>query len=135
MSCPLCEKDIAENALKNHIKHMHTTSNAVINCLLCNERLKESSLRQHLAIHHNQEGQKHHKCTLCDFVTLYKSNLAKHVGSIHAAEKPYKCQLCPYSSFYRGTVRNHTNNVHLKIKKKKCHLCEAAFGTACDLTR
>ena len=53
-------------------------------------------------------GEKSHKCSQCDFATVYKSSLNKHFKS-HSGEKKksFKCDHCNYASDKSSNLKTH----------------------------
>ena len=73
-------------------------------------------------------------CTICDFVSSYKSSLKQHIKSVHEEEKPYQCIVCAYSCSAKQRLKRHIDSMHgetplknQKTKKFECPLCSTIF--------
>ena len=66
---------------------------------------------------------------------LKKSDLKKHIESVHLKMQPHVC--CQYDrSFTRkNDLKIHIDYVHMKIKPHKCELCERLFSRKSDLRK
>ena len=39
-----------------------------------------------------------HKCDFCDYETLRKDYLVKHIKGVHLFERPFKCDFCDFTN-------------------------------------
>ena len=67
-------------------------------------------LRDHIAAVH--EGKKPHKCSICDYRCAQKTNLNRHILSVHQGIKrpkqnklTYPCDLCDYVAARRDKLK------------------------------
>ena len=74
---------------------------------LCNNKAFKSTIPKN-----NEKGeyeQKAFKCHNCEFVTLNKETLIRHLRKVH-----YRKKLSKYSEYY-FTTSNHSSSMHNKI--------------------
>ena len=59
-----------------------------------------------------------YKCSLCDFNTIYKNSLIRHLNKKNVCykSKEYKCEICNKFFDQKQNLINHLN------KKKKCNI-------------
>ena len=77
------------------------------------------------------DGKKPHKCSICDYRYSQKSNLTKHLKSVHEEKKPnkpHKCSVCDYSFSQAHHLRRHMESVHEERKPHKCPICDTSFS-------
>ena len=134
-----CEfKSIHLEDLQNHIKVIHevqTPSNfqqKLINihgykdgdtdkvaCPQCDKVMQKASLKYHIKSVH--EKCQLFLCSDCDFETIWRSNLWKHVKSVHEAYdevKTFKCSQCPFTTKQKYSLQRHIMHIHGKVKRK-----------------
>ena len=56
------------------------------------------------------------KCDICDYICSFKSNLKRHIDSVHGNKEPCKCDICGYSYFQKGDLKKHIESVHQEKK-------------------
>merc|ERR1712083_378079 len=90
------------------------------------------SFKEHINSVH--EGQKPHKCSLCDQSYFLKSSLQVHVGRIHEGyhkkknpKKSLLCILCDKEFTGLSSFKEHINTVHEGKKPHKCSLCDQSY--------
>ena len=76
----------------------------------------------------NKDVLRLNKCSQCNYVSSYKSNLRAHVKT-HGGEKSNKCNLCDYASSYASALKTHLKT-HSGEKSNKCNLCDYASSQA-----
>ncbi|KAI1727308.1 zinc-finger double domain-containing protein [Ditylenchus destructor] len=54
-------------------------------------------------------GEKRHKCQLCQYATNNSSHLTAHMR-VHTGERPFKCKFCPYAATQSSSLNTHTRN-------------------------
>ena len=52
------------------------------------------------------------QCRVCDYKAAQKSNLKKHIESVHERIKPFKCNICEYKAGLKSDLQLHTEFVH-----------------------
>ena len=70
----------------------------------------------------NKDVLRLNKCSQCNYVSSYKSNLRAHVKT-HGGGKSNKCSLCDYASSQADHLRTHLKT-HGGEKSNKCNLCD-----------
>ena len=96
-------------------------------CPYCSKHL--ANLREHIkAIH---EKEKHYFCSICEYRTLFKSDLVKHDDLVH---KKFR-RSCPDCGKQIANLHEHTRLVHKKIKKYKCNYCGYTCGKKGDIDK
>ena len=64
-----------------------------------------------------------------------KSNLNKHVSTVHEGIKPFQCDICNACFGQKDNLNNHIAIVHEGIKQFKCDICHAGFGRKGNLNK
>jgi len=97
-----------------------------------------TNIKEHIKAVHMKE--KNYFCNMCDYKTLFKSdlikhddlvhrklkktcqecgkqvaNLPEHVRMVHRKEKNFKCSYCGYSCAKQSDMKKHSRNVHKVI--------------------
>ena len=60
-----------------------------------------------------------------------KSNLHKHVKSVHEQVKDFKCETCLKSFSQKGNLTRHTISAHNTNKGLICEACSEGFRVLC----
>ena len=98
--------------------------------------LAHKMLLKHLVKQHNQVVDRElvplHKCDICNYKTIYKSDLTKHKRK-HTGEKPYRCPIC-FKEFSDSSILRRHEVVHTGEKPWKCYLCDKAYTLRSTLT-
>jgi uncharacterized protein YlaI len=68
-------------------------------------------------------------CSLCEFTTTDKGNLATHVRRIHTKERPYSCSLCEMTFPDSGSRILHVQRKHTREDSHSCAICSRKFVT------
>jgi hypothetical protein len=63
-------------------------------------------------------------CTQCDYRSLTKCSLTRHINSVHLKLKAHKCNMCEFETAYKESLTKHIGSVHLKTKGFACTLCD-----------
>ena len=92
-----------------------------------------SNLLKHIQVVHEKDKQKRFLCDQCDFSTIVKGSLRRHMEAIHLKTTMYHCEQCSYKSVLQSAVNSHVKMVHDKVKPFKCDRCEMAYGYTRDL--
>ena len=56
--------------------------------------------------------QKPFKCSDCDYCTGIKSDLVRHIKSVHLKLKPFSCSECDYRACKRSSLARHMKSIH-----------------------
>ena len=67
-------------------------------------------------IHTIHEGHKDYKCDFCNKLFNQESNLKKHVYAIHVGHKGFKCEFCGKLFSQKVNMRRHKQKVHEGLK-------------------
>lgn len=79
--CNICDyKAALKITLSRHVEHVHAARRII--CTDCNKSIKQTNLAKHRKVFHSGI-QPQHKCNICTFQTIYKSNLMQHIVKIH----------------------------------------------------
>jgi KRAB domain-containing zinc finger protein len=122
--CNLCDT-VFQNvpSIVDHIKSAHSNMHP-FSCVQCGKSFKSRHyLKSHEEIHNINTN---HKCHLCGVLCKQKSNLFKHIKTVHSTLTPYKCDQCD-KSFKGKNCLNRHKLIHNPESKFKCHLCDASF--------
>ncbi len=78
-------------------------------------------------------GEKSKKCNQCDFASVQKGDLRKHLKT-HSGEKPYKCNQCDYASSQAINLRQQIgqNTTHSGYGPKSWKLWLWFDGCECE---
>lgn len=68
------------------------------------------------------------QCEICHSKFARRSNLYKHVRSVHSATRQYKCDICNYAFKRQDHLLKHKRGVHTKERKYACEICGTAFA-------
>ena len=67
------------------------------------------------------------KCDICNKLFSNKSNLRKHIKSVHEKIK-FKCEICDKELSRKDELQRHKLSVHSKNIEFKCIVCERKFS-------
>merc|ERR1712126_90752 len=109
--CDTCNKKIAADYSKQHIKRVHGTYESH-ECSVCGQIMKGNKrrLQKHINVVHNDNAEKYY-CNLCPFETKTKLTLKLHKEALHLG-KTYKCNLCTYQATQNFRLKLHKNSQH-----------------------
>jgi len=153
--CPFLAK--TKNTLNNHIKVFHLQIKKPYECSECRfGYMSHSELERHIRVEHsfycNKCGlqcnnkndfrahtlslhKKKYRCGDCDFVSIHKTNLKKHIAITHASDIfPCPHQNCTYKTKDPTTMPTHIRNKHESVKYQ-CHKCGETFSVRLHFTR
>eukprot|EP00177_Eucheuma_denticulatum_P005178 GFKZ01009429.1.p1 GENE.GFKZ01009429.1~~GFKZ01009429.1.p1 ORF type:complete len:176 (-),score=13.67 GFKZ01009429.1:207-734(-) len=68
------------------------------------------------------------RCTLCSQRFARRSNLFKHLRSVHETERKFACTACPQKFKRQDHLLKHTRSVHNKERKFNCEICGIGFA-------
>lgn len=75
------------------------------------------------------------KCTQCDFKCSIKSDLNRHIKAVHDKLKDIECTQCDFKCSTKGSLKIHIKAVHNKIKDIECPQCDFKCSTKTHLNR
>lgn len=133
-ACHLCPRILPTyNALRGHIKRMHTVGVQPHICHVCGKALKSAgALSRHIQTLH--EGRRDFKCDLCPKAFTAKDVLNNHRKS-HFDERPFVCEQCGRGFKNVALLRMHTKYTHTKdFTTYPCTTCQKEFRTKSSLS-
>jgi uncharacterized Zn-finger protein len=68
-----------------------------------------------------------YQCETCQYVFTLKSNLQRHIKTVHEKLKPFQCEICKKTFGHRQNFLDHIKFVHDKIKNVTCNKCGKGF--------
>lgn len=74
------------------------------------------------------------KCQMCNKSFDHKSNLRRHIVSIHDKVKKFKCKLCAQMYRYKWNLKYHVKQ-HKGPKIYTCYKCNKAFALKSNLVK
>ena len=72
------------------------------------------------------EGQKPYQCDICEKSFTMKSDLRRHVATVHNKERPFQCPQCSKTFGQSGSLKTHVSVVHNK-ESFQCSKCSKTF--------
>ena len=67
-----------------------------------------------------------HHCEFCDYKTIRKDNMQKHVDNMHEEEgEDYECEKCDFVTRRKGKMKTHM------IKVGRCHIIQLSDLRIC----
>ncbi|XP_070546317.1 zinc finger protein 878-like isoform X2 [Ptychodera flava] len=126
--CKICQKQFLRYIdLKMHVE-MHTAETTPYDCDICGCTLKnKKSLATHKLLHQGKEF----KCDYCDYKTVRKSELTKHVHR-HTERGKFDCKECGKHLANAHSLRQHFQRFHTNFKYQ-CSDCEKEFSIIYEL--
>lgn len=112
--------------ISQHICDYSASHEVYQKSILKHNNLNLNITNEERTIYHTKKvhPNKIRKCYFCEYTTLYKSSLDRHIDGIHLNLRNHKCQICDFSSTRKYDLKRHVDNVHLNLRKHKCPLCE-----------
>ena len=101
----------------------------------CETKIEHVNISDYHIIKTVPEGQKNHKCVLCNKTFIQLKYLKSHINSVHEGLKNHKCELCDKAYNRLEHLKNHINSVHERKKNHKCDICDKAFNRQEHLKR
>lgn len=68
------------------------------------------------------------RCTICGTKFARRSNLYKHLRSVHEDERKFSCDLCSFKFKRQDHLIKHKRSVHDKVRKYTCEICGIGFA-------
>ena len=96
-------------------------------CPFCNKLL--ANVPEHVKAVHNK--RKSFFCGICDYKTMFRSDLVKHEDSVHKKLR----KSCPDCGKNVANVHEHVRLVHKKEKKFKCNVCAYMCSKQADMKK
>ena len=90
-------------------------------CSICHAKFGlNRSMKNHMKIHIN-EGI---LCNICDYSSIRKYDMERHIETVHEGIKSFQCNVCGYKTGHKSHLNRHVEGVHEKIKPFKCDFCD-----------
>ena len=129
--CHECKKSfIFKYSLSVHVPKTHIKRKTHV-CEICGHESRDSTaLKEHVAVKHKSEEATKLFCDKCDFSTITRKNLLKHIRRKHNSESLEKCQNCEFETPDINNLQIHIDRYHQDIgdeKKYICDICSTAF--------
>ena len=130
-----------------HLRGQHQTQGTTktvletktqLRCGICPSQYEANptAFQQHVD-HHGaeflEEQSQFQFCDLCDFKHVSKTDLKKHLASVHHL-KPHKCSECDFDSKTLKGIYDHCKKVHPNFRFQ-CEKCEFSYTNAAALSR
>ena len=77
--------------------------------------------------HSKKDGEKIHKCMICDKTYTTLTNLNTHIDTVHKGKR-YPCSSCDYESTQKGHLKEHVMSKHDGIVFN-CKTCDEQYTT------
>lgn len=73
-------------------------------------------------------GKKLFPCSQCGFVFGMRSNLKRHVSTVHEDQRMFTCEVCPASFGLKQNLVTHVRVKHERRRPFSCDTCGQKFG-------
>lgn len=77
---------------------------------------------------HGTDNSESPRCEICGTKFARKSNLNKHLRSVHEDVRKFPCELCSLKFKRQDHLIKHKRSVHAKLRKFTCDLCGIGFA-------
>nr|XP_045608984.1 uncharacterized protein LOC123764831 [Procambarus clarkii]XP_045608990.1 uncharacterized protein LOC123764831 [Procambarus clarkii] len=88
-----------------------------VRCTVCQKEMLASSYKIHMLRMH---GEAKHPCETCGQRFTVRSDLMRHLNTVHSNLRPYDCDLCGEKFATSDALRYHRNKTHSTV----LHYCE-----------
>ena len=117
-----------DSNIKRHFKQIHQNAKE-FHCEICGKDFtaKHNYQSHQLNVHNIGHRYETHKCTYCEYETIKKNLLTRHIKTKHE-DMPTKCELCDSVLKNSETLKNHVRLMHKADRKiYQCHACPKEF--------
>lgn len=92
-------------------------------CTICEKEMLASSYKIHMLRMH---GEPKHPCETCGQRFTVRSDLMRHLNTIHSTLRPYDCDLCGEKFATSDALRYHRNKTHSTVVHQ-CEYCSKSY--------
>lgn len=92
-------------------------------CSICDKEMLASSYKIHMLRMH---GEAKHPCDSCGQRFTVRSDLMRHINTVHSSLRPYDCDLCSEKFATSDALRYHRNKTHSTVHHC-CDFCGKAY--------
>ncbi|XP_077295692.1 uncharacterized protein LOC143917934 [Arctopsyche grandis] len=121
--CSECGKKFKTNC--NYLRHLETHDPSGKNRVPCDQCNFVSKNKASLRYHMMQHNGKRYSCDLCDFTTIKKFYVKRHIEVKHTDNKPYACIVCSKRFKINKNLRDHMSQ-HTG-EYRSCPYCPKKF--------
>jgi len=140
--CGECGKMFSRSGFYSHMRHVHEgierikydKSQLLMPCGKCGKLISKHRLKDHEKLHttNSVEERKTINCPSCTTSFTCKSNLRRHIKSVHQGIKPHSCEVCEKKFASKNEVKEHMS-MHTGEKAYKCEDCGKSFSQLSSL--
>lgn len=104
-----------------HNEHLNTSVDTHVHAL----NSHGISNRKHSS---SSNSVKTYQCKICGTSFAIKSNLKRHISTVHEDRRQYMCRICGMSFGLKQNLDTHIQAKHEKKRPYHCDLCGSRFG-------
>ncbi|KAG5867303.1 hypothetical protein JTB14_036690 [Gonioctena quinquepunctata] len=98
--------------------------------VMCPKRISQMKIRNDgVEGNFNMETKKKHSCSYCQYKSIQKMDMDRHVMAVHEKEnaRMFYCGKCNYKTCRRGDLNKHSRT-HEQFRPLKCEECSKDFN-------
>ena len=104
---------------------LYNINNAAVN----EQDLRASYLAHKLqTLKKKQELSSRLKCEHCQYETLFRRDLNRHMKESHDKIRKFECERCPFTTPHKYVLKTHINGVHDKIRNHVCEVKDCGYA-------
>ncbi|XP_044270149.1 zinc finger protein OZF-like isoform X42 [Tribolium madens] len=109
LECKICDKTFStKDKLTRHVARHKDKKHK---CLKCDKKFHtKAELKIHTSNRHESLGER--ICSICNYQTITKVDLKRHIIVHHTRDFPFRCDLCLKGFMAKGPLAHHKNVVH-----------------------
>ena len=112
VKCEICGKSVQSDRLKSHLLRLHSTERN-FQCPECPKTFPS----EQIMLAHKKSHEKIYHCDKCDKSFSYASVLKQHLAR-HAGIRKAKCEYCKKMFYSKSDMKRHVKTIHEKESKK-----------------